>query len=455
MHIRNQNSINSFPKSLLINHFKFGAYRNLSSRRDENYARHNINYSVRELKRLEEAINVEENNMKVKIATDPEIESANFEYKNEKSGLRIIHKINLLISLDKQDIIIWKTAFKELARICSWSEEIQIEVLKQITDINLQHQIGDASSADEFIYKIIKLKYNYQTAYKYQTQMMNIRQSNHFTIRAYLYEIQKVTQKLALCLDWNEHMTQEKIHELFLCGLDDSIKIEIMKYPSRDFNAIVNMLSEIEIFIINNIRKNIQDVHQTKTYDFNFNTKHNLRNNMMKTKTRRDFQNDNVKRSRFCKYHNTSSHDISECRAFKKKTSQVNKKNEQSEKTYALNEPKCKPQTIEIPVEVNGKKIDGLVDTGSVENYISEGAVNLTGIKTNNLLRKKMTEIGNGDIVEIEKESDLKFKLLNDINNYYYSKFYVMPNPNKQIILGMRFLLENDAVKTYGKDISI
>ncbi|KAG0441132.1 hypothetical protein DMUE_1276 [Dictyocoela muelleri] len=148
--------------------------------------------------------------MKVNITTNPKIDSASFGYKNKKSGLRIIHKINLLISLDKQDIIIWKTAFKELARICSWSEEVQIEVLKLIIDLNLLHQNGDASSAEELITKITKLKYNYHTAYKYQAQMMNIRQSNYFTIRAYLYEIEKFTQKLALCLDWNEHMKHKK-----------------------------------------------------------------------------------------------------------------------------------------------------------------------------------------------------------------------------------------------------
>ncbi|KAG0442342.1 hypothetical protein DMUE_0341 [Dictyocoela muelleri] len=182
-----------------------------------------------------------------------------------------------------------------------------------------------------------------------------------------------------------------------------------------------------------------------KSYDYNSNNKSRDNEYMVNARIKEISKKDNIKRPKFCKYHNTNSHDLSECRAFKKnKNYKANKNNEQTEKTYALNEPKCNPKTIEIPIEINEKKIDGLVDTGSVENYISESAVKVMDVKTNNLHRKKMTEVG--DVVEIEKESDLKFRLLNDINNYYFSKFYVMPNPNKQNILGMRFPFENDAV---------
>ncbi|KAG0420459.1 hypothetical protein EQH57_0139 [Dictyocoela roeselum] len=204
--------------------------------------------------------------------------------------------------------------------------------------------------------------------------MISIRQSNYFTIRAYLREIQTVTQKLTLCLDWSEQMIQEKIHELFFCGLDDSVKIEIMKYPNRDFNAIVNMLSEIELFIIQNIRKTIQDVHPRRFQNQNSHINHQ---NIQKTYTRRRvyFENNHKKIPKFCKYHNTNSHDTSECRALKKKTSANNNKSDKSEKTYALNEPNCNPKTIEMPMVINGKKIDVLIDTGSKENYTSEGAV--------------------------------------------------------------------------------
>ncbi|KAG0435204.1 hypothetical protein DMUE_4837 [Dictyocoela muelleri] len=218
MQFRRNNSINHFSKSLLVNQFKFGEYGNLSSRKDERQTIDVTCHSTRTLRQLIESITAEEENLKPKIFNDPTIETANFEYKNELSGLRITHKLNLLVSLDKQDVIHWRTAFKELARICTWSNDVQLEVLRQITDLNLQYQIGEASSADEFLYKLMKLKYNHQTAHKYQTRLLNIRQNNYYTIRAYIHEIEVITQKLSLCLDWCDNMVQEKVQELCYGG---------------------------------------------------------------------------------------------------------------------------------------------------------------------------------------------------------------------------------------------
>ncbi|KAG0422106.1 hypothetical protein DMUE_6234, partial [Dictyocoela muelleri] len=111
------------------------------------------------------------------------------------------HKINTLVSLDEQDIISWRISFKELAIICKWSDEIQLEVLTQIIDINLQYKIREVSSADEILNKILKLKYNYNTAYKYQNKAATIHQNDYYTIYAYLEEIKITVNKIAICLD--------------------------------------------------------------------------------------------------------------------------------------------------------------------------------------------------------------------------------------------------------------
>ncbi|KAG0438326.1 hypothetical protein DMUE_3156 [Dictyocoela muelleri] len=111
MHIQNKIYMNSIRKTLLVNKFKFCVYLNLSSRKYERYERYNIYYSVGELKRLEESINIDKK-MKVKITTDSEVESVDLKCRKEKFGLIIIHKINPLIFFDKQDIIILKTALK-------------------------------------------------------------------------------------------------------------------------------------------------------------------------------------------------------------------------------------------------------------------------------------------------------------------------------------------------------
>ncbi|KAG0433830.1 hypothetical protein DMUE_5382 [Dictyocoela muelleri] len=66
-------------------------------------------------------------------------------------------------------------------------------------------------------------------------------------------------------------------------------KILIMKYTSRDFKAVVNILSEIELFIINNIRKTIQDVNQIKSYDYGSNNKIRDNDYMAKYKDKINF----------------------------------------------------------------------------------------------------------------------------------------------------------------------
>lgn len=58
----------------------------------------------------------------------------------------------------------------------------------------------------------------------------------------------------------------------------------------------------------------------------------------------------------------------------------------------------------------------------------------------------KTTEVANGSAVSMKEEITLSFRLDKGKNNLNPSKFYVLPNPNIQAILGMRFLAENDAI---------
>lgn len=60
--------------------------------------------------------------------------------------------------------------------------------------------------------------------------------------------------------------------------------------------------------------------------------------------------------------------------------------------------------------------------------------------------RSKKVEFANDEIVKVHKPINLTFKLQEDKNNSYRNKFYVMNNQNNYPILGMRFLMENDAV---------
>ncbi|KAG0436333.1 hypothetical protein DMUE_4278 [Dictyocoela muelleri] len=195
------------------------------------------------------------------IQVDPNIESALFEYRNEQSGLKIIHKLNLLRRVDDQDLINWQNCFKEFARICQWFDAVQQDVLTQIIDINLQYQIGSTKSADETLYKVLKLKYNPNTAGKYQKRLLSIQQINYYTIRAYLKEIKDNCLKLSICLDWDNTTAETKTQEIFYCGLHERVRFEISKYDKKDFNSVLNTLMNMENFIIENENQNERSLY--------------------------------------------------------------------------------------------------------------------------------------------------------------------------------------------------
>ncbi|KAG0435102.1 hypothetical protein DMUE_4883 [Dictyocoela muelleri] len=102
------------------------------------------------------------------------------------------HRINLLSSMENQDIINLGISFNKLSRICHWYEEQRMEILSQIIDVNIQHRIGASANSEEVINKLLKLKYNHMSAYKYQTKLYSLRQEDFITIRTYLYHIKKM-----------------------------------------------------------------------------------------------------------------------------------------------------------------------------------------------------------------------------------------------------------------------
>ncbi|KAG0440162.1 hypothetical protein DMUE_1944 [Dictyocoela muelleri] len=112
MHVSKKVSINHFPESVIVCNFLYGnplgGYTNLSSKR---------------YKSCLDGIRKEELECNQLTRIDEKIEYESFEYKNESTGLRMIHRINLLCSIENQDLIRWRIAFQELSRICKWSEK--------------------------------------------------------------------------------------------------------------------------------------------------------------------------------------------------------------------------------------------------------------------------------------------------------------------------------------------
>ncbi|KAG0420244.1 Transposon Tf2-9 polyprotein [Dictyocoela roeselum] len=121
----------------------------------------------------------------------------------------------------------------------------------------------------------------------------------------------------------------------------------------------------------------------------------------------------------------------------------------------SINEAIPTPKVIEIPMKIENKTYEALVDTGSVENYLPEKIAEDLKIDTDELPIAKLSEIADGSLMEIKKSTAIKFNLFNDTNNTYTSKFHILPNPKGQPILGMRFLLENNGIINLSENIII
>ncbi|KAG0420284.1 hypothetical protein EQH57_0213 [Dictyocoela roeselum] len=241
---KSNKSIKQFSKSLFTSHLRGtdlqSGYRNLSS---NSYSPKRILNDIKEEKRRLTNI----------FKVDEQFETATFEVTSTISGLRFTHKINLLKSIADQNVHHWIEVFRETARICNWNQDIQFDVLKQLVDVTIHILIGECSSAEEILFKILKKKYNYQTSFIYHNKLSYIKQSNFYTIHAYYNEIKNVSYRLAACLDWNHNMIEEKIKETFINNLDYEAKLELTRFPTADISNIITKITTVENIIIENL----------------------------------------------------------------------------------------------------------------------------------------------------------------------------------------------------------
>ncbi|KAG0421956.1 hypothetical protein DMUE_6251, partial [Dictyocoela muelleri] len=269
-------------------------------------------------------------------------------------------------------------------------EEVQQEVLTQIVDINIQYQIGTTGSPRETLCKLLKLKYNKNSAYKYQEKLSNIRQQNYYTIRAYLSDIQKNCVKLSYCLDWNNVILRSKVEEVFFCGLHEKIQFEISRYDRKDFDSVFEKFINMERFILEKSLHNDNEYrkHETSTYENTYTPNKKIFKNDNRNNNKNDKYNSIKKK--YCTFHRTNNHDNSECRARQKRKGNHEMNNT---KNFLMNEPKPQPKTIKIPLTVNDRRIEAIVDTGSNKNYITADITELMRLNPHTMKKEEEVEI--------------------------------------------------------------
>ncbi|KAG0436022.1 hypothetical protein DMUE_4424, partial [Dictyocoela muelleri] len=214
---------------------------------------HSLN-SRKEKEKLLKNIQQEIESTKYTIKPDEKFDVATFEFRNEQTGLKILHKINILNEIDHQDVFKWTLAFKEIARVCQWDENAQIEVLRHIVAIDIQYRIGGPTDVKCYLQSLLKLKYNNETAYIYNERLSSMSQKNFYTIRKYAYEVEDNCRKLGMCMGWSDSLINQKAEEVFMNGLDKTTKLELSKFFKKDYKSIYESILSTETMLIENLQ---------------------------------------------------------------------------------------------------------------------------------------------------------------------------------------------------------
>ncbi|KAG0441354.1 Transposon Tf2-6 polyprotein [Dictyocoela muelleri] len=236
-------------------------------------------------------------------------------------------------------------------------------------------------------------------------------------------------------------MIQEKIEELFFAGLHYRVKYDRIRNNNRTFNHCLLVLSDMDDMCLSKIQHLIEI---SKTKNIGDVTTYYKKENKNRQYYNNHKRNIGIEDKKYCNFHKTRSHSNEECRVNKKKSK--NENNENNNKSYALREPINTPKIIEIPIKIDNKSFTSMVDTGSVENFIPEKIASEQKLEQKDLENEKTVEVANGSLVKIKKYCDVKFQIMNDENIFYKSKFMILPHPCNVLILGMRFLTENDTI---------
>ncbi|KAG0420258.1 hypothetical protein EQH57_0227 [Dictyocoela roeselum] len=224
-------------------------------------------------------------------------------------------------------------------------------VLKSSISTNYYALISLLTNVDDMIKAIYKFKYPAKDHVKYMSQLSKIKENNYLRISEFEEEIIKTTRKLSICLDWGEEMQNNKINEAFYYGLSKRTQLEMTRLNVHDINSMFKLIDETEATII----------EQIKDIPNNTNRKYNKASYNVKNKHKKPFFN----------FHQTNSHDKSNCRALKRShiesSSKHDSNNNEKINTF-IREPKIKSQLIELETKFITKTINSFLTR--VQNFL-------------------------------------------------------------------------------------
>lgn len=142
------------------------------------------------------------------------------------------------------------------------------------------------------------------------------------TIKEYYAEIERLTLRLGVCLNWSEEMCQMKVQEAFINGLSKRCQLEMARLNIRECVEIYSVINSTEETMIEQMKTaNTKHKHKKKVEP----------KNEIQTTQPRKYSNNNQK---YCDFHKVHTHDSAECRAKPKSNNKELSMNQRSNNTF-------------------------------------------------------------------------------------------------------------------------
>lgn len=318
-----------------------------------------------------------------------------------------------------------------------WNEEQAAKVLIASISTEYLRQLENLNTVDNIMQVIFKTKYPEKNNVKYFNQLTNIRQNNFLRISDFRDAILDTIHKLGVCLNLNNEMREMKTREAFYYGLSKRSQLEMIRLNIHNIDDMYTIIDSTEAALLEQMKENSGSPRKKRTHE----------------------TIGKINAKKLCIYHQTSNHDKANFRVLQKRGQDV-QHHKSYEKPSNLNEKrntvikelKIQTQLPELEASINDKSYIFLLDTGSALSYISEEIIEENNIPTR-ATSKCMAMLVDGSSIESSKEATLEFNIQGDTTRTYKTTTRVLRSMSLPGILGMNFLLENDACIDFASGI--
>ena len=233
----------------------------------------------------------------------------------------------------------------------------------------------------------------------------------------------------------NEQTTMVDVN--FLNNLHPIVKKKMLDGSYHERESITNVISSVEELILTSVKEeNAQPLKGATTNYKHKNDFNKESNKYTQYKVRNQNHGQRQKAKYWCDYHQTSTHDSSNCRATQSNkaihTRQVNNMIQQS-------------NVINLKAKLGDVNIIALVDTGASLSYVNEELIKKHGIKTKPI-KEMVVKIANGREVTLNKKIQVDVIIEQVPDMIFEIDLICMPEMNNDAILGMDWLLQHKVI---------